>query len=553
MALDPLHLFRDAVRAKEIAGILLKYRFDELLEKLDTPASWLTKIVPAVKGNFTLWQRLRMAVEELGPTFVKVAQILSTRPDILPRELIEEFEQLQEQVKAVDYPLIRAAIERELGGPLEDDFVEFDATPVASGSIGQIHRARLRSDGREVAIKVQRPDIKTPIMTDLDILAMFAARIHANITALRAFDLPTVVDELRQAMTHELDFSREARNAALFNALNQDSEHVFAPAVIDVYTTSRLLVTEWIDGTSVRRARLEPDIARKLAQVGGDSFFAQIVMTGFFHADPHPGNIMVTPDGRLCFVDWGLSGQLTKEMRYHITDLFAACAERNPEKVAKIAMGMSRSSKRIDRVELEKRITSVLFKYQDSLTKMEDMGRLILEMVFVFGSCGIHVARDFTLLAKAVISIEKSARKLDPEFDLIEVGKPYIRQLNWQRWNPLHLMSSGFSTAHTTLRQLSELPNDLRRLLHRIEDEDLRVNIEHRGLGKMGDGLDAAFSRLALSVIVGCVFVGSSLVINTGTPPFLWGYPAIGILGYLLSGVLGLYIAFDILRHGRHK
>ncbi|MCD8482249.1 MAG: AarF/UbiB family protein [Verrucomicrobia bacterium] len=553
MALDPLHLFRDAVRAKEIVGILLKYRFDELLEKLDTPAAWLTRIVPSVKGNFTLWQRLRMAVEELGPTFVKVAQILSTRPDVLPRELIEEFEQLQEQVKPVEFTLIRVALEKELGGPLEDEFVEFDTTPVASGSIGQIHRARLRSDGREVAIKIQRPDIRKPIMTDLDILGWFAAQIHANITALKAFDLPTVVDELRQAMTHELDFSREARNASLFNSLNQDPEHVFAPEVIEAYTTSRLLVTEWINGTSVRRAQLEPANAARLAKIGGNSFFAQIVMTGFFHADPHPGNIMVADDGRLCFVDWGLSGQLTKQMRHHITDLFSACAERDPEKVATIAMNMSRSTKRIDRIELEKRITSVLFKYQDSLTKMEDMGRLILEMVFVFGSCGINVARDYTLLAKAVISIEKSARRLDPEFDLITVGKPYIRELNWQRWNPVSVLRNTFSTAHTSLKQISELPNDLRRLLHRIEDEDLRVNIEHRGLGKMGDGLDAAFSRLALSVIVGCVFVGSSFVINTGTPPFLWGYPAIGILGYLLSSVLGLYVAFDILRHGRHK
>jgi ubiquinone biosynthesis protein len=548
--LSTLHLLRDAVRAKEIVAILLKYRFDEFLEHIDTPAAWLRKIAPPVRGAYTLERRLRMAIEELGPTFIKIGQVLSTRPDILPAAWIEELEGLREQVRPVPFAEIRPALERELGSTLEETFTEFDEKPCAAGSIGQIYQAVLAADGRKVAVKIQRPGIRKPVMTDLELLVWFADQLHANVAALQPLDLPAVVEELRQGLLHELDFTIEARNAAVFNSLNKFSEQVFAPEVLQHFTTPRLLVTEWVDGTSVHRLPKVFTDGPRLAAAGGGSFFSQIVLTGFFHGDPHPGNLLVTPDGRICFLDWGLAGQLTRSMRYALIDLFDACGRRDASKVAQIALRMGRRSRRVERVDLEKAITTTLFKYDIELRRMENLGRVIFELIYVFGSNGIHVARDYTLLAKAVISIERTARLLDPGFNLATVGKPFVRELNWERLNPLQISRNLLSEWQERWARLLELPEDMQRVLHRLEDGELAMTHRISGFDQASNTFHHAFSRLSLAVIIGALIIGSSIVITTGIQPLLWGYPAIGILGYLLSAAIGVYVTFDILRGG---
>ncbi len=547
------NLFRDAVRAKEIISILFKYRFDEILEQIDTPASWVAKLAPAIKGNFTLWQRIRFAVEELGPTFVKIAQILSTRPDILPRELIVELEHLRSQVTPVSFETMKPLIEEELGAPIETCFAEFTPEPVAAGSLAQIYRATLTGPAQVVSVKVQRPGIRKRIQTDLEILSWFAEELHKNFEALRPFDLPSVVEELKKGINNELDFLIEARNATLFNTLNQHPEQVFAPVVVNRYGTPRLLITEWIDGLPPEARHHAPEEASELARIGGHSFFSQIAVTGFFHGDPHPGNIFVTLDKRICFIDWGLAGQLTQQMRYNLIDLFAACNDRDAGRVTQIGMRMGRTSHRIDALTLEKHVTTVLFKYDRDLRRMENIGRVIFDLIFVFGSNGIHVTRDYTLLAKAIISIESTATRLDPNFNLAEVGQHYIRKLSWERWNPVKITRNTLSGLHARLGTLSELPADLQRVLHRLEDEDLGIYLEHRGFAPVAETVHNAFSRLALSVIVGSLIIGSSIVVNTGMGPELWGYPAVGVIGYVLSAIFGVYVAFDILRSHRIK
>lgn len=549
-----LHLIRDVVRAKEIVGILLRYRFDKILENTDTPASWLSRITPPVRENIPFWRRMRLAFEELGPTFIKFGQILSTRPDILPRELIEEFELLRDKVKPLPFETIRPVIEKELATGIDGVFSEFDPEPVAAGSLGQIYRARLREDGREVAIKVQKPDIRKPIQTDLEIIAYFVSQLHDNIVALRPFDLPEVVEQLKQGVMKELDFTIEAHNATVFNSLNQFPERVFAPEVYPALCTPRLHLSEWIQGESPRDLDRPMNQRAAIAETGGNSFFSQIVITGFFHGDPHPGNLLVTEDDRICFLDWGLAGQLTRRMRYALIDLFAACAKRDAEMVTRIALGLGRNPNRIDRVELEKAVTTVLFKYDVDLRKMENIGKIIFELIFVFGSHGIHVARDYTLLAKAVISIEQTATLLDPAFNLGSLGKPYIQKLNWERWNPFRFGRAAFTEWRDKLAVAGELPRDLQRILHSLEDGKMPIVLDHRGVNRATNTIHHAFSRLSLAVIIGALIVGSSLVINTGVQPLLWGYPAIGIIGYLLSAAMGGYVAFDILRSsGRPK
>jgi ubiquinone biosynthesis protein len=546
-----LHLLRDAVRTKEIVAILLRYRFDQVLENTDTPAAWLTRITPPVKEGLSLWRRVRLAIEELGPTFIKIGQVLSTRPDVLPRELIEELENLRENVSPIDFEAIQPVIEREIGGPLDKVFSDFNRTPTATGSIAQIYRARLRQTGQEVAVKVQKPDLKKPIQTDLEILQWLAEQMHANMPNVRGYDIPAILRELRHGLMQELDFTLEARNATVFNSLNQYPEKVFAPEVIESFTTPRIIVCEWVEGASPDELEMPQEDLEDLARTGGHSFFSQIVLTGFFHGDPHPGNIRITPDKRICLLDWGLAGQLTARMRYALIDLFAACSQRDAARVTRIALRLGRPPQRMQKTQLEKAITTILFKYDADLKRMENIGRVIFELIFVFGSHGIHVARDYTLLAKAVISIERTSTLLDPEFSLAEVGQPFIRKLNWERWNPATIGRHLAGEWRDKLIQLSELPEDLQRLLHQLEDGRLSIPLEHKGVNRATNTIHHAFSRLSLAVIIGSLIIGSSLVINTGAQPLLWGYPAIGIIGYLLSAAIGAYVAFDILRSGR--
>lgn len=546
-----LHLIRDAVRAKEIVSILFKYRFDQILEQTDLPAAWLTRLVPPVKANLPLWKRVRLAIEELGPTFIKVGQVLSTRPDILPKEFISELENLQSNITPTPLEKIKPVLEKELGCAIDEVFSEFNEAPAASASLGQIYRARLRENGHEVAVKVQKPGLRKPIQTDLEILGWLVQQIHEAIPGLQAFDLPTVVEQLKQGILNELDFAIEARNASVFNSLNQYPSKVFAPEVYEAYTTSRLLVTEWVDGKPPDQVRETPEVSREIARMGGESFFSQIVITGFFHGDPHPGNILITADGRLCLLDWGLAGQLTQRMRYSLIDLFDACAHRDAIKVSLIGLKLGRAPDRKQRTDLEKAVTNVLFKYDADLKRMENIGNIIFEIIFVFGSHGIHVARDYTLLAKAIISIEQTSVLLDPDFSLVEIGKPYVSKLNWERWNPHKLVKRLSGEWIEKLVQMSELPLDLQRILHKVEDGDLPLKLEHEGVNRASNTIHHAFSRLSLAVIIGSLIIGSSIVINTGIKPLIWGFPAIGLVGYVLSAAIGAYVAFDILRSGR--
>lgn len=551
--MKPLSLFRDAVRAKEIVTTLARYGFDDLLAQLDTPPTWLKWLVTPKTEGLNTWQRIRKACEDLGPTYVKFAQLLSTRPDVLPQDFIEELKKLRDQVAPVPYEKIVPVIEKELGCEISEYFKDFPQDTVAAGSIGQIYKVRLKSDDAWVAVKVQRPEIENIIESDLEIIGWFAQQMHDRIDYLKPYDLPSVVEETKAGLKRELDFTNEARNAKLFNTLNPYQEKVFAPKVYDEFTTPNLLVTEWVTGQRPDRNIFLEEDRKDLATNGGNSVFHQIIISGFFHADPHGGNVLITPDKKVCFLDWGLAGQLTRVMRYFLADLLAAVAAQDPEKIVRVAIRMSRSNRRIDAFTMEKEITYLLRKYQDFVTSGQGIGNLIFEMLYVFGTNGIHVTQDYTLLAKAVISVEELGNSLDPDFDIRVLAKPYLDQLNWERWNPRSIFKHSYAMIAAGLLKIKELPDDLQRLIRRFEEEDLSINLHHKGLNSFGDWLSSAINRLVLAIIIGSLIIGSSLIITTGVEPHLWGYPVFGIAGYTISAMLGLWVMIDIIRHGHHK
>lgn len=537
---------------REIFTILVRYGFNDLLVQLNVPTRFAHAVTPRDVATLTTWQRLRRACEDLGPTFIKIGQILSTRPDVVPQPLIEELQHLRDQVKPEKIEDILAVLDAELDGVPNDFFSEFYHEPIGSGSIAQVHKARLKGSNTWVAVKIQRPGIEKAIVADIDILSWLAKEVHERVPTLRPYNLPDLVEVLREGLRLELDFNVEARNAILFNARNPYPEHVFAPIVYERFTSRRLLVTELIEGVTPNRAQLTVEQGEAIARNGGNSVFHQIMRVGFFHADPHPGNLLVTPNGKLCLIDWGLAGQLTRKMRYRLADLLDAIMRHDPEKIVRIAESMNRSNRLADEQRLEMQVTNVLDRYGTNFN-VSELGHIIVDLIYAFGQNGVRLSRDYTLLARAVISIEHTGKMLDPNFDVGEVARPFLDELTWERWRPKTLLKEFGWLLESGLLKLNELPANLERILSRLEDEDLKINLNHEGLEPFGDDLQKSANRLSVAVILGAMIIGSSIVITTGVTPLLWGYPAIGIIGYVFSAFLGIWVVIDILRHGRHK
>jgi len=544
--------FTQAVRAKEIVAVLARHGFADLLEQLDLPDGFWRRLVPQARVHRSQWERIRLALEDLGPAFIKFGQLLSMRPDVLPHGLILELRKLQDAVRPMAFDEIRPVLLEELPAGLADLFSEFDEIAVASASLAQVYRARLRADGRAVAVKVQRPDSARLVQTDLGFAVWLATQIHQRSAALRPYDLPAVLEEVRQHVLRELDFRHEARNQEYFNAVNPYAS-VFAPGVVEELSSERVLVMDWVDGARVGSQVLAPEQARELANQGARSIMHQVLITGFFHADPHAGNVFVAADGRLCFLDWGLAGHLTRRLRYALADFWLAAVEQDAERIVRIAEALASPEARPDLREMEKEITLALREELNFAMGRQQLGRAMLKLLFIFGRHGIRLARDYSLMAKAVLAIEEVGRALDPQFDLRTQAEPVLRELAGERAGPRALWRHGRDLLRTSFSSLQELPDQLRRLARRLENNSLTINLRHDGLDEMEEALKTSANRIALGVIIGSLIIGSSLIVTTHIPPYLFGFPLFGFVGYLLSAVLGLYVVWDIIRHGRHK
>jgi ubiquinone biosynthesis protein len=405
-----------------------------------------------------------------------------------------------------------------------------------------------------VAVKVQKPDLLQKMETDFELALWLANLLHERIPALRPMDLPAVIAEARTAILLELDFRREARNQEYFNRLNPHPERIFAPRLYPELSSECVLVMERINGTPVSAAGALPAEQRKqLAAQGAESLLRQVFIAGFFHADPHAGNIFVAHDGRLCFLDWGLAGHLTRRLRNALADFWIASVEQDTERIVQIAADLAPVDARPDLRFMEKEVTLALREELNFVVGRQALGRAMLRLLYIFGQQGIPLSRDYALMAKAVISIEEVGRTLDPQFDLRRQAEPVLRELQQERVNPRMFVRRGSEMLRHTLLGLQELPFELRRLVRRLEHDNLAINLNHRGLEQHDDAIKVAANRIALGVIIGALIIGSSLIVITGIQPHLLGYPALGIIGYLLSAVLGLYVIWDIIRHGRHR
>lgn len=525
--------------------MLLRNGFAELAGKISPRRVLLKKFFPRRDG-LSIWQRIRVTCEELGPTFVKFAQIVSTREDILPPPLLEELKKLRDHVTPIPWEDIEPVISGELKGGIDSNFSHFEKEPFACGSVGQVHKATLKT-GECVAVKVRRPGAGRAMKSDFEILEWIVTQAEENIPELAAYDLPGILDEIREGVLREIDFTFEAKNSQHFEKINDDPR-IFAPRVYQSLSSARLLVSEWVDGVPPGDKSIPPALAESLSIAGGQSVFRQIFSFGFFHADPHPGNILITRDGRLCFLDWGCAGTLSRKMRYFLADIFAAVAELNAEKVLQIALCVSPPQERINKAKIETEIAIVLRRHANFETDVGAVGHIIFDMLHVFGAHKLPLPRDYALLAKSVTVMEESGRSLSPNFDLTDFAAQALKNLYAERWSPTTLGRDMLWNAERQVAYFKEMPASLQRIFWKIEKGEARINIDHEGLDATRLTLDRSANRIALALIISSLLVASSLLVCAASIGDQLNFAeSLGIAGFVIAAILTAWLFFIIV------
>ena len=544
LALSKLGRFRD------IVGVLFKYGFDDVAERLQLPGKILISKTRIAVPEMNTWERLRHTMEELGPTFVKFGQILSLRGDLLPADLISEFEKLQDSVAPVPLDEIMGVLKKALGIPLEDVFSLIEDEPLAAGSLAQVHRAVLKEENIPVALKIRRPDIVRTVEIDLQILEGAAPYLSENLEFARTYDFVNLVKELKRALLRELNFSLEARNMQIISRNLAGEKNVIIPQVYEDYTRNTVLTMDLIEGVKLKNYKPENTEEREqLAKTGIRLVVKQVLESGFFHADPHPGNFLIIDGKELCLLDWGVVGILPPETRYELVELISAIVDMEAEKVFDILLSLTGANVSLINERLLLRdILEILHLYHSVTIGRLDLGQLLMDLNNMLRTHHIKLPSDLALMFKTMVTAEGTARQIYPELDVIAEIEPFITQLGVERWSLSQVWRRMTRQLRLYLKLQSSLPGALQRILQKVEQGELNIKFRHENLSGLQKSLDNVSNRLSFSIILGSVIIGSSMIITTGVKPLIFGYPVIGLVGYLISAILGLIGVINIFR-----
>ena len=537
-------------RFRSIVSVLFKYGFDDVAERLHLPGKILISKTRMAVQEMTTWERLRHTLEELGPTFVKFGQILSLRGDLLPAELIKELEKLQDSVAPVSFEEIMGVLQKALKKPLDQIFSLIDEEPLAAGSLAQVHRAVLKDENVPVALKIRRPDIVRTVEVDLQILEGAAPILCEHLEFARTYDFVNLVKELKRALLRELNFTLEARNMQIVSQALSGEKDVIIPEVYEDYTRSSVLTMDLIEGVKLKHLQPEDVEEREqLAKIGIRLVVKQVLENGFFHADPHPGNFLVVNEREVCLLDWGVVGILPSETRYEMVELIGAIVDKEAEKVLDVLVALTEANvTEINERLLLRDILEILHLYHSVTVGKLDLGQLLMDLNNMLRTHHIKLPSDLALMFKAMVTVEGTARQIYPELDVIAEIEPFIKQLGVERWSPSQIWHRFTRQLRLYLKLQSSLPGAIQRILQKVEQGELNIQFKHENLGGLQKSLDNVSNRLSFSIILGSVIIGSSMIITTGVKPLIFGYPAIGLVGYLISAFLGLIVAFNIFR-----
>ncbi|MBC7213870.1 MAG: ubiquinone biosynthesis protein UbiB [Burkholderiaceae bacterium] len=557
MLLETLEAARDLGRLREILGVLVRHGFGDTVRRLGLantleragarlhwqPPTDLARLEPPVQ--------VRLALEELGPTFVKFGQILAARADLFSPPWIAEFEKLHSNVPALPLDALRPQLRADLGGEPEEVFAHFDPEPLAAASIAQVHRARLH-DGTEVVVKIRRPGIAEVIEADLRLLQRLATLAEAELPHLRPFHPQELVREFARSLRHELDLAAECRNAERIAANLAALPYILIPRVHWRYTGERINVQDFIagvPGNALEQLTPEAGFDRQLlARRGALTVLKTIVEDGFFHADPHPGNVFYLPGNRIAFIDFGMVGRLSQRRRDELLHLLLGLVEPQPPTVAEVLLDWTSNAHTVSLAQLETEIEAFVDQYQNVPLAQLSLAQMLTDVTAILRTHRLGLPSDLALLIKAFITLEGMGRGLDPDFHMAAEAEPLLQQVARARYAPRAVGRRAWQALRRSLATLEHLPDDLTRLLRNARRGRLQVNVEVAHLKRVGDQIDRSANRLAMALVIAALIVGSSIVMTVQGGPTLFGLPAFGFLGFMAAVLCGLWLVRAIWR-----
>ena len=485
---------------------------------------------------------LRYAMEELGPAFIKLGQLLATRPDMVGNEIADDLKLLRDNTPVTPFDEIRQVIEGELGQPLEEVYSEFNEEPLGSASIGQVYKATLKENGMDVAVKVQKPGIREVIEPDVVVLNKLAETVDKHISGSRVYNLPAMAREFERSIFKELNYMEEVKNINKITNNFKDVEYIKIPEVYPEYCSSKLINMELIDGyevTELYDKEIEGINNAEIAQYGCQSYLKQVLIDGFFHADPHPGNLFVTRDNRLCYIDFGMMGVVNDTFRSNFAQLILLLLDGNSHHLINQLLYMNIITPEQNTDEFKEDVDDLLNAYIG--VDMDQMDGIFDDLMNVMINHNIVLPREFVMIGRGILLIEEAGDKLDPHFNLTGELEKFAKDMIKSKFEPGNIVGGGFNYIVEIEHLLKDLPDRLNSTLDKVEKGELELNMNHTGL-------DDLKNQLSISLIVAALLVGSSIAILADKGPKVWDISAIGFIGFVLSAVIGVYLIYKYLR-----
>ena len=534
--------YRHFARYRQIIAVLFKYGFDDTLGafKIDKYIEVCLQLVSKKRREFlekySKSKRIRMALEELGPTFIKLGQVLSMRPDFISVEFVTELAKLQDKVPPCSFPEIKAIIQSEFNLEIGDLFEYFDEIPLASASIGQVHKARLK-DGREVAVKVQRPGLEKLVAVDLGIMYHLASLIEYNVEEIAFIRPIKIVEEFARTISKELDYNIEANHMERFAANFANDLTIHIPKVYRTATTKRVLTMEFVHGikvSDIKRLEKAGVDKKQITRRGADILLKQTFDHGFFHADPHSANIFILPNNVVAMLDFGMVGSVDQQSKEDFVDLLDTFWDKRP-----------------DTRRLEKDVGDFIGKHLYKPLKELDIRDLLQDLLYLMSRYRLRIPPDIFLMMKGLGTIEGIARQLDPEFDMIAQATPFIKQIKLERIKPQRLADDLYTLSGEFIQFFKQFPTDMIEISRLIKEHKLSLKIDEKSVEQIHLTHNKIGNRIAFSIIIAALIIASAIVIIDKTPPVVFGISFLGLSGIVISAAMGLWLLLAILRKGR--
>jgi ubiquinone biosynthesis protein len=540
-------------RYKDVVALLIKYGRSDLVQQndLDLIDGHGEALANTVEPKA---EELATDLEQLGPTFIKLGQLLSTRGDLLPEPYLEALGRLQDQIEPFSFDEVEQIVSSELGGRLSKLFAEFDREPTAAASLAQVHRARMR-DGRMVVVKVQRPGVREIIVKDLEALEEISEFIDAHTEIGKRYEFSNMLSDLRQSLLRELDFNREAGNLRRLRTSLREFERLVIPEPIEDFTTSRVLTMDYLAGkkiTGLSPLRLMELDGPALSEELFRAYLKQILVDGFFHADPHPGNVLITDDDRIAIIDLGMVGHISGSFQENLLRLLLAISEGRGDEAAEVSMRMGEPKPNFDKADFEHRVANLVAQHSDATLDQINAGQVVLEITRISADCWFRLPSEFTLIAKALLNLDRVVYTLFPDFDPNEIIRDEATGI-LTRQVIKSIEPGNVLTRVIEVKEFVErLPTRVNKILDAIGNNELKIGVDAIDERVVLDGLQKVANRITLGLVLAALIVGAALMMRVETSFRIFGYPGLPMIFFLLAAIAGVVLVGSIIFYDKH-